>query len=207
MTDHRGMTGHGGVDPLWLALDLARCRPEPGVFERLKTPPWESTDEAIRAAWAALTHPANIQRLEARLTESLNATAQHFTEVALEQARALRASPAAMINRLFIRLQRGDLSTVRVEQKDLAGVPRLTCEASWPPHTRYIQFTPCESDLEDEYGLLWGQFSQGRAPGDFDSRALGDLTYALLCVEVWLTQGSRWEEFPPFDATRRPALR
>jgi len=74
-----------GVDPGWFALEQARCRPGPDITERLRTPPWESTDPQIVAAWEAITAPDKLQRLEERLRLDLNPTAQKATEMALEE--------------------------------------------------------------------------------------------------------------------------
>lgn len=189
------------VDPLWLALDEARCRAGPDLTHRLATPPWESTDPQVAAAWAALTAPDNFDRLSERLETALNPTARRATENALEECiRRLRASPSEMLGRLVACLDgvtgAGQLA---FRHPELAGVPRLVVESAWPPHTRYIQFTPLEATSPYEFGLLWGQFSQGRAEGDFDARSLGSLAYCKACVEAWLVQGCDWKAFPRFE--------
>ena len=189
------------VDPLWLALDEARCRAGPDLPRRLETPPWESTDDQVAAAWAALTAPGNLDRLSERLGMALNPTARRATEKALEQCNhRLRSSPNAMLGRLLARVEGAtDMRRLAIRRPELAGVPRLVLETAWPPHTRYIQFTPLEATSPYEFGLLWGQFSQGRAEGDFDARSVGSLARCTACVEAWLVRGCDWKAFPPFE--------
>jgi hypothetical protein len=53
--------------------------------------PWETYDPAVQQAWSAVTVPANLPALEARLRQELNWEARRFTVRAIQECRRARA--------------------------------------------------------------------------------------------------------------------
>jgi hypothetical protein len=80
----------------WVALENAqyvRRSPHDDILSRLAMSPWESTDEQVRSAWAALTRPSNLVALEkwAADFEKRNPSAKESTDAALRECRARAA--------------------------------------------------------------------------------------------------------------------
>ena len=183
------------MDALWRALELAITREGDQLTKRLQTPPWESSDKATRDAWSALTAPRYANEHRQRLKGSLNDTARRLTERAVMDCMRVAGQLVAGLE--------GELSTLPgaaaldLRQQELGGLVRLRAEASYPPQTRYIRFTPLVPDARIGFELLWGQFSYGRAPGHFDGRSFGDLSYSVACARAWLLEGCDWKQIPP----------
>lgn len=78
--------------------------------------------------------------------------------------------------------------------------PFVICEAGREGYTRYVRFwAPTDElpqDLRASFSLLWGRYSQGALPDDFDARSMGDLGYCLRFIEAWLIDGVAWQQVP-----------
>ncbi|HAR67265.1 MAG TPA: hypothetical protein DCR55_13790 [Lentisphaeria bacterium] len=66
------------IQQLWNDLSRACSAVKEGesVLQRLATPPWNSNDPVVRAAWNALTHPRDLEDLLTRGEPELNTRAR-----------------------------------------------------------------------------------------------------------------------------------
>jgi hypothetical protein len=80
------------IGDLWRELSEAVNRPTPGedILARRTTPPWESTDARVVAAWMALTAPENLESLLEWAKLNLNDYARASTNKAIEVCRSRR---------------------------------------------------------------------------------------------------------------------
>jgi len=76
---------------LWTALENAIFMQQSSGQDslcRFLQKPWESEDARVRAAWLAITDPANQVRLETRWSPDLNPLAREYAEAALKECRS-----------------------------------------------------------------------------------------------------------------------
>lgn len=98
--EYRAMTR---IHRLWVDLSVAVNNVLPGqsIAVRRATPPWESNDANVMAAWHALTSPENLDDLLEWGSGDLNEHARACTEKAIEECgrrRALKGEPCAAPN-------------------------------------------------------------------------------------------------------------
>jgi len=76
--------------PLWLELGRSRA-----AELELDVVPWESSTDSVKAAWARLIQPANLEALEALSLEAseMNPSATAAVSKALEMCRRLSRNP------------------------------------------------------------------------------------------------------------------